>query len=1546
MNTRINVKLLIGLLVGLTLFVGAGAVVAYQVLTKSGAEYARMGDEAVAAEDWETARQMYGRAVGHDRTNVEWLSKWRTAIIRDVPEDQLTLERLYRERYMGILERLAAIQQDDPQAQRDYLDMLYEQAKAFSPRPSTWLSLRDLATDKVDQLASTEPEVQALRRYEGLAGLRLMQLLPDDEENAQETLNDLRAAYEADPTDVETKSAIVTWHVIEWRRAVRERRPEAAAVRADEVRDELASLLEAHPDDPNARLVEIAVSADLEVLSQSSVQARREAMQRLRGIEERAVEAFYNADPEDLDATDLRRLSRAISIIRGESAAQVSLELANRLLEVDPDNAQVMTFKGDQLGELGRHEEAIETYQRIVELPPAPVSLNALILEYLRNNAVYEQARNELALVSRADRGTETWSAALARAKQKREELAARVAGGSEAPTVRMVDARIALAENRLRVAEAQLKRLDDELSNTDELKAEALAALAATLKEQGSVGVARDTLERLLEMEPTNLRARVSLAEVLLLLNDPSRALLQVEQLREIMPADPRLESMEAMIRRQLGEDVGEIRDPVTAGILRAEDRLNETPPNIAAAQREIESLSESHPNDPRVQMARIRMAERSGRMEEMKRLVRESAQKFPENQRFQELASLLEAQEIMRGEQGDPLDALLAQIEASDAPPAVKAVRRYALLVRANQFDRARAALEEAVSLDPEGPEVVEARFGEALRQSEMGEARQIANLATRLNLDSAEGLTYDARLQLARGELASAMTTLESAVERLPFNARVWRVLGETQLSQGHVRRGLESLRRGYDINPRDTEIGLAYAQALLRVGRPTEALEVIRAARAFAPGDAVAYEVWLGLEGEYGDREAAIAERRRLREDGVGGRPNLLALARLLIAEQEYEPAGALIEEARQEKDDLESVMLAAQWHAAQDQVESGASVIESHIASIPEDEMTPTPLLALGQYLIRNGQEEPGVAAFERARSLQREDVRSADRALGEHYFTKGDYENAVEPYERIIQGGADTANHFFAMRAAEAYARLGRWADAERMIGRLGPDASKDIRALMIRAEIARGQGSRDRMEDLLNQAVAAAPNDPRPFMQRASFHMNEPALFRDVLDDLEQAIALQPGNLTARKMRVAVFLRQDQFNNAIAELRQGVEQNPDSVEFRVALVRQLVDMGRMEEAYSTAEGFIEERPDESIWRNLAGDIYAEQKRWDDAAKHYNAAYEMDPSAPVAIALAETLVFKTDPDPRRSLELYEEHKDKVQDNGATQALRALAAHLAGATDAAKRIAREALTLVDNDSELSDWFVYVQDIFRSASAEDTIRGFVEFLRSQEPPSAVSTLYEVKTLRFEASISADHSAIIERLRALRSETDDKQTLTELYTLLSTLLYSRREYGEAAEALRAGLEVSPDNLEFNNNLAFTLAKHLNDPDAALEPARRGVQLAPPAQKSSTLDTLGWVYLKLGQFEQAQSTLDRAVDLAAEAARRASNRAEQVQAARMAAPSNLHMAQLLLERGDPAAARRHAETAQLALRADPTLEVEYGEELEQVMERLERAE
>src|SRR5690606_36420645 len=97
--------------------------------------------------------------------------------------------------------------------------------------------------------------------------------------------------------------------------------------------------------------------------------------------------------------------------------------------------------------------------------------------------------------------------------------------------------------------------------------------------------------------------------------------------------------------------------------------------------------------------------------------------------------------------------------------------------------------------------------------------------------------------------------------------------------------------------------------------------------------------------------------------------------------------------------------------------------------------------------------------------------------------------------------------------------------------------------------------------------------------------------------------------------------------------------------------------------------------------------------------------------------------------------------------------------------------------------------------------------------------------------------------------------------------LAKLLGGVYYSRGEHRQAADAWSWGLEAAPMDAETNNNLAYVLADNLNDPAAALEPARRAAEARP--SDASILDTYGYVLMLNDRLTEAASQLRRAVRL-----------------------------------------------------------------------------
>ncbi|MBP5160766.1 MAG: tetratricopeptide repeat protein [Alphaproteobacteria bacterium] len=80
------------------------------------------------------------------------------------------------------------------------------------------------------------------------------------------------------------------------------------------------------------------------------------------------------------------------------------------------------------------------------------------------------------------------------------------------------------------------------------------------------------------------------------------------------------------------------------------------------------------------------------------------------------------------------------------------------------------------------------------------------------------------------------------------------------------------------------------------------------------------------------------------------------------------------------------------------------------------------------------------------------------------------------------------------------------------------------------------------------------------------------------------------------------------------------------------------------------------------------------------------------------------------------------------------------------------------------------------------------------------------------------------------------------------------------------KALPDLQIALSLAPDNPIYMNYVAYTWAEQNKSLDKALKLAQKAVELAP--EDGHILDTLGWVYYRMGQYDKAAKVLEQAVE------------------------------------------------------------------------------
>jgi len=177
------------------------------------------------------------------------------------------------------------------------------------------------------------------------------------------------------------------------------------------------------------------------------------------------------------------------------------------------------------------------------------------------------------------------------------------------------------------------------------------------------------------------------------------------------------------------------------------------------------------------------------------------------------------------------------------------------------------------------------------------------------------------------------------------------------------------------------------------------------------------------------------------------------------------------------------------------------------------------------------------------------------------------------------------------------------------------------------------------------------------------------------------------------------------------------------------------------------------------------------------------------------------------------------------------------------------------------------------------------------------------------------------------ILSRIARLDEIELDPVSKFELLRLKAKLYYIDspvRDFEKSASFNKQAIAINPHSLEVNNDLAFTLAEDMHRPAEALPYAEKAEQLAPDSP--TVLDTLGWVYYRLGRNQDAIRTLTKA----AERAQGRDNSDEFI--------ALVHLAIVTMESGDARTAREIKARAETLIKLEPSIKNYYPTALDEL--------
>lgn len=1521
MASKVNTKFVVTLGAALVAVFVVITGLAYVVLNKTGATHARKGDALLAEGKFEEAAKAFGRAVGHERGNVEWLEKWRDALTKWTPATEQEYLEAYRNHYLGILRQLATVQDTNASAQRNMLEALFEEVLTTGGRGNAWESLVTLADQSLKRLDGADPETKRVRRYRGLAQVYRMRSLEPSAEQRQTALEDLQAALEADSKDVACRLAIVEWMTQEANRERRSGRTDAAAASMDKAFEAAQMVASDFPNDPRALLEawQLQQERTLRAAQTVNMAERRKAVESLGGALDKVVAAAEVAPSEALTQVFLGELAGALAQAKPADASRIWLRVVEAALAKDPTSSRLMLLRGMGYAQIGEHQEAIDQFQKVIELPDLPVSLEGIRLRDARLNALQQQVERTLSLWEIG--GSDARPALMERAKARRGELASRL--GSRTTPLLRIDGMIAALEGRYGEAVKWFAELDKVSGGAD---VETMYMLAAALQRSGADGAALQTYDRILGVDGSQITALLLAADVDRRMERPESMKARAERVLALDPENEAAKNMLAIAEAVMGGERGaasaeEIKDPIVRALLEARRLMNNSPPDPAEAARVLDDAIKANPDDPRLVHTRAVVDAQLGRPDEALARTKAALEKWPDNGQLKSLLISLEEK--------DPVKAQERLIAEADGPDLEKKLALYSLYKVHRRNADAAMAIEAAAKIAPDDRRVIEYLFIESLERADLAGARELAGRAARANLDEVGGLTYQARIEMVEKSFEAAAATLDRAAQLMPFEASTWKLMGQALISAGKVDEGLKAYRRAVEYKPDDAGTIRSFIAALMQLQRADEALQVSRQAVKQIQGDNIISEAWLQLEEQIGDPVVALERRKLKRTVDPTDQTNNISLARLLVGSGQFKEAQAIIDSMPKDgSEGLVTTLLDARLSVVQGDVPKGVEKMRAYTQGVQKPEDRLSAMLALGDLLMEVGNADEGIAAYESAREFQTKDTMDADRRLGDSYFQRGKFEPAAQAYERVLGAGADR-DELVAKRYAEVMIRLDRWADARTTIEGVEKRTKRDVQTAMLLAESAMGSGDFRRASDLMGEAAALDPANPLPLLRRSQVFYDEDSQYAMVMRDIEQVIKLRPDLTRAREMKANLLFRKGREREAAAEMAQAVQVAPQDGALRQRYIRFLVDIGRCEDgllsAREAAEKFGKENPE---WHGFAAEVAALCGDNRNALALYVQQYQAEKSVLNLSALVNAHLSMTPhqaAEAKLAIDRFPKEASPEQVKAGEVAVMLLRAVVSGALEQkgeAEKWLMDAWPKVkDSPAAVAVWFDHADRALRGPALS------VELLERNgiKPESLAAPMRVMASIRL-ARVPERWSTAMAMLDGLEKETNDPNALLAAHRVRGQVYYFTEEYQKAADSYRAGLKIAPDDPEFNNNLSYTLARHLNDMSGAVAFAERAAVKDPG--NAGVLDTLGWIYLESGKLPQAEEKLTRSLELAKSDEQRI--------------PALVHLAQLRVRQGKKDDARALVEEARGLVEKSPVFGAPYKPDIEAVMREL----
>jgi tetratricopeptide (TPR) repeat protein len=650
--------------------------------------------------------------------------------------------------------------------------------------------------------------------------------------------------------------------------------------------------------------------------------------------------------------------------------------------------------------------------------------------------------------------------------------------------------------------------------------------------------------------------------------------------------------------------------------------------------------------------------------------------------------------------------------------------------------------------------------------------------------------------------------AVLELKNAVAADPKDAEVRYQLGLAYIDNDDLRSAIQAFQQTVALDPKHSAAQVKLAE-YFSAARDRESLNDattrMEGLLAESPGNVDALSTLAEIELRLGRYERAEEHLAQVVARAPANVKAALGLAQLHLAKRQYTEAETALKRATNQQPPFATPhIILGEFYVNLNRPDDARAQFMRALEIEKDNELA---LLDLGTLQRKTGALTEAETTFKRLSSLSNPKYKTVHALF---LMQTGQRDRGIEELRTLHQ--ADPTNRNLRQDLLTAYRLAGRASDIDALLTAALKKNAKDTDALLHRSKIDLANGKYNEAQNAANEVLRYDPNS-------AQAHFLLAAVYGSL------------GNSLTRRQELAEAVRLDR----------------NFLQARLALARILT----ASKAGSSALKLLDDAPDGDTnpeiiaERNRALFVSGEPRRTKDGIKQ-GLAIARTPE----LLVQDAVLKMTEQDFASSRATIEEILKNYPEE--TRALDVLVR--ISPTDALRRT-REHVQAHPKSASLQ--FYLGRHLAQSGAISEARTAF-QTARQTDPAFWQASL-ALANLSMRENKVEDARSLVTPLVA------HKDASVPARKLLAAIEIKSGQLPAAVEQFRKIAEARPNDILAMNNLAYALAEYANLPDEALKIAQRAKEAAPDS--AAVDDTLGWVLVKKGLFNNAVQYLESSV-------------------------------------------------------------------------------